>query len=150
MTSVTRGAPEARGERGSEIARLIRVREKDVGRTLLCDERGERHHVSVSRVLRERGGIDDDHFVDTGGGEFRGHAVDRRAKRNQLERSTGLLRRRNGFPRRPVDATVTLFGNHEHHGSSTLASSRRCETSSRAASAAEPEIIVVFLPFSGK
>ena len=81
--------------------------------------------IAVSGVLRERRGIDDDDFRDAGGGELRRDAHPRRRRARHLERAAGLLRRRNRFPRRAIDATVTLFGNDEHHGCITLASSRR-------------------------
>ena len=118
--------------------------------TFLRNERRQRSDIAVGGVLRERRSIDADHFCDAGSGEFRRHRIDRCAKRNQLEWSARLLRRGNRFPRRSIDATVTLFGNDEHHGCNTRASSRRRVTSSLAASAGEPEIIWVFLPFSGK
>src|SRR5262245_44495159 len=59
-----------------------------------------------------------------------------------------LLRAGDGFPGRPIELSVALFGDHENHWI-TLASSRRERTSSFAASAAEPEIMCVFLAFSG-
>src|SRR5439155_24925719 len=59
-----------------------------------------------------------------------------------------LLRRRDGFPGRPVQRAFPLLGDHENHDK-TLASSRRRRTSSFAASAADPPMICVFFAFSG-
>ena len=82
---------------------------------LLLDERRERQHMTVRRVASQRGVIDDDHFVHGRRGQFGRRRVDAGAEDRDLDRPAGLLRRRDGFPRRAIQRAVALFCYNQYH-----------------------------------
>ena len=99
--------------------------------------------------------LDGDDLLDLGSRELRGDAADAGSRNQHRDRAVAaghrrqLLRGDDGFPGRAIELPVTvLFGDDEDHAI-TRASSRSRRTSSLAASAGEPPISWVFLPFSG-
>src|SRR5262249_25395559 len=105
------------------------------------------------RIRVERRALDRHDFLHGCRGEFRRHSGDIRAQNKNTDRlialcGSQLLRAGDRLPRGAIELSGALLTDHENHWI-TLASSLRTLTSSLAASAGDPEIMCVFLAFSG-
>ena len=107
--------PESDRERRHEVASLIGVRDKDTVGLLLREERDKGEHVPVGCVARQRGVIDNKHFVDGRRRELGRNRVDPGTKDGDLYGFACVLRRRNGFPRRAIEYSVALLCYNQDH-----------------------------------
>src|SRR3954447_12621037 len=139
---------QAGSERWREVARLVGMRQKYEIRFLGADQCLQRLDESVSRVVLQRGVRDRENLAHVCRSQLAGDRIDRGPEHRDLHRGAGILSRGNRFPGGAIQRAVARLPNDQDHNA--LASSRSRFTRSLAASAAPPEIICVFFPFSGK
>src|SRR4029450_5397923 len=107
---------------------------------LLLDERGERGDISIRRIACERWRVNDRYFGHFRGSDLARGRVSAAAEHDDLDGVPQRVRSANSLPGRAIQFSAALFANYNDH-EITLASSRRCFTSPRDASAGDPETI---------
>src|SRR4029077_18633112 len=113
----------------------------------------QRRRVGVRRIGFKCRMLERHDVLNRRGGQLRRKPADIRDRNKHGERlialgSRQLLRASNRLPRRSIEFSASLLADDENHGMTLASSLSRC-TSSLAASAGDPEIMCVFLAFSG-
>src|SRR5262249_45221809 len=136
----------------SEVARLVRMGQEHLCRRQLPHDSLQNGGEAVGGVRFERRVLDRQDFGGLRGSGGGPHTRGVRARdEDGGRRSWSLgppLRADDRLPRGAIEFAVALLGNDENHAM-TRASSRSFRTSSFAASAGDPSMSWVFLPFSG-